>query len=149
MKREPIIPLELARLAKKKNFNWNTRFHYQLALTEKEDPDYGKSGPFGWEKGELSLQDDFHINNDPKFDYSNKNWGLYSAPTHAYLQKWLREEHGLVVLADIEEGVNGPWLVQIYGDYEKHKRFDLYTKAGFASYEEALEKGLRKALKLI
>lgn len=145
--KESRISFETARLAKEKKFRWPVRFHYQYSLTERKHPEDGKSGPFGWEKGELSLEDDYFINDWDPADFSSKAWFMCAAPTQAHLQKWLREVHGLVVSPEITVDVNGPWHVQVYGDYEEHGEFILYENTGFATYEDALEKGLQEALK--
>lgn len=144
--KENRISFETARLAKEKKFRWPVKSHYQYSLTEREHPEDGKSGPFGWEKGELSLENGYFINDWEPADFSSKAWLMCAAPTQAHLQKWLREDHGLVVLLDIVENVKGMWRVQIYADYEEYGVFDLYSAAGFASYEDALEDGLKEAL---
>lgn len=70
----------------------------------------------------------------------------WKAPTQSLLQKWLREEHNILV-------VSLPWKdhqADINDSYEFRpmivgkKTFDCYK-----TYEEALEKGLQEALKLI
>jgi hypothetical protein len=67
-------------------------------------------------------------------------------PTQSLLQRWLREVHNIIVFVapfkDHAADVNDPleWNYAIYG---KSIGRDL------KSYEEALEKGLQEALKLI
>jgi len=78
----------------------------------------------------------------------NNNW--YLAPTQSLLQKWLREEHNIHIEISydyitydilISYPDNVPIkLISLLGDNSK------YT---FTKYEEALEEGLQKALKLI
>jgi hypothetical protein len=71
---------------------------------------------------------------------STNNLETIDAPTQSLLQKWLREEHDLFVCVDkSDDKANSYFLstncIGIYGEYK--------------TYEEALEKGLQEALKLI
>ena len=64
----------------------------------------------------------------------------FSVPTQSLLQKWLRESKNLDM--------------RIYRDYQfliknKNEESKYYDSVEYGSYEEALEKGLQKALKLI
>ena len=61
---------------------------------------------------------------------------FYSAPTQSELQKWLRDKHNILVLIDRGDK---PYITF------QHNR----SKEDFDTYEEALEKGLQEALKLI
>ncbi len=81
----------------------------------------------------------------------------YPAPTQSLLQKWLREEHNISVnpipnfktkvnqyhigIVFINKGVVDSTIMRIDDVYKTIVLFD--------SYEEALEKGLQEALKLI
>lgn len=69
------------------------------------------------------------------------NKDLIAAPTQSLLQKWLREVHQIDVII-INTQFGQYWF-----------RLDATTKAGqsnkYDTYEQALEKGLQKALKLI
>jgi len=73
--------------------------------------------------------------------HGNPNaYGGISAPTQSLLQKWLREEHDLFISVDKYEDKADSYFIStncigIYGE--------------FKTYEEALEKGLVTALKLI
>jgi hypothetical protein len=82
----------------------------------------------------------------------------YSAPTQSLLQKWLREKHKIVVSPDIynTEKFKIYWAVGIvFIETLEQECFAEESKANFQlgdmfkSYEEALEKGLYEALKLI
>ena len=69
---------------------------------------------------------------------------LISAPTQSLLQKWLREVHNIKLTVMFRENsITGTeswdWLI---------KGIDVFYKR-FKTYEEALEKGLIEALKLI
>lgn len=63
----------------------------------------------------------------------------YHAPTQSLLQKWLREVHNIKLCISWTETDN--WLYEI-----NHKQEGI---SGYNTYEEALEKGLFQALKLI
>lgn len=64
---------------------------------------------------------------------------IQSAPTQSLLQKWLREVHNIKLCISWTETDN--WLYEI-----NHKQEGI---SGYNTYEEALEKGLFQALKLI
>lgn len=75
--------------------------------------------------------------------------GVYKAPTQSLLQKWLRENPKLIL-----------WCIPIGTDYEDFVVWDYKIrnhtngrehtgKLQLKTYEEALEKGLQEALKLI
>ena len=70
----------------------------------------------------------------------------YYAPTQPLLQKWLRVEHNIhvYVVPNNTKRPEGNYEVCVYSNNEK-----LYYHFGFDTYEEALEKGLFEALKLI
>jgi hypothetical protein len=81
--------------------------------------------------------------------------GDCSAPRQSELQKWLREEHNILVIVDIDPDIyNGK--VNYTADVKNCdnnsdaigiRLLDGFTK--FQSYEEALEEGLLQALNLI
>lgn len=85
---------------------------------------------------------------------TNNYWNI-SAPTQSLLQKWLRDHKGIIVEAKnyfsltkysvaihiIECGEYVGTVVDSVRDVEK--------RVTYASYEQALEKGLQEALKLI
>ena len=68
--------------------------------------------------------------------------------SQSILQKWLREEHGVHIHVGITED---GWITQNFDidmqEDEENIKFDMYWSS--KSYEEALEKGLFEALKLI
>lgn len=141
------IQFQTAKRAKVAGYDGKANYSYQLSLTERVHEEDGTSGPFGWEKGELSLVQGFFINNWEETDYTNNNWYHCAVPMQADLQKWLREEKDIAVLCSIEDDVRGKWVVTVYGQYEVYGAFELYSKGGFATYEDALEEGLQEALK--
>lgn len=152
--KEQVISFETAKLAKEKGFEWPVKSHYQISLTERVHPEDGKSGSFGWEKGELSLQDGYFINNWKESDFTNKSWYHCAAPTQALLQKWVREEHNLHIYISTTPSFDS--MESHKSKYKSHVRkpfspFTWTTAYYFLgdSYEEALEKGLVEALKII
>lgn len=68
-----------------------------------------------------------------------------SVPTQSLLQKWLREDHSkeLFVYKNLEKG---KYICYLYSGV---KRYSGYTENEGDTYEQALEKGLTEALKLI
>lgn len=158
MKKEVIVTFETAKLAKEKGFNWPTYKEYEHSLTEQEHEYDGKSGPFGWEKGETNLTSNYFINNWKECDYSNNAWYCCSAPTQSFLQKWFREEHRISIEANwlpnkgTYRALYTPMDIQpkflTRSEMVKHILKYIGVK-DFDTYEEALEEGLQQALKLI
>lgn len=74
----------------------------------------------------------------------------FSAPTQSLLQKWLREIYNIHIIVYIMENSNG----SVYYDFGLKQVINWLTDKSskpreFLTYEEALEVGLQKALKLI
>jgi len=147
MFKEQRVTFETAKLLKGKVFNVGVHGCYTEYLVTQVDPEYPNGGgPFGMTAGEVTLDSDYMVNNHNGIDYSCKTYIRYAAPTQSLLQRWLREEHKI----DIFLGKGGE-------DGSKYHAEDI-TKGGviviedsemFPTYEEALEKGLQEALKLI
>ena len=86
---------------------------------------------------------------------------LYPATSQSLLQRWLREEYSIDVVLDPERYKNGVnYMVQaqkwdLQADHEINPNFIVKGSYWFndngeyPTYEEALEKGLQEALKLI
>lgn len=127
---EELISFETAKLAKEKKFNEPCQLLYQSSTYNLKG---GKEG-------------DIFANNIPSTQIPN-TW--YLAPTQSLLQRWLREIHNIHLVC---------WW------YDKENKF--YTELGrkeidiirvqtgditklFDTYEQALEAGLQKGLKLI
>ena len=74
--------------------------------------------------------------------------GFYiGAPTQSLLQKWLREQHNLEVISMHADDFVW-WKVKVRR-LSKVGAELIKTEMEFNTYEEALEKGLQEALKLI
>ena len=116
---EQLITFETAKLAKEKGFDIRVKCSYV--------------------KGRLFRRTKRKRDNWNKFDDK-----YYSAPTQSLLQKWLRETR-LVNNYSIVVTVHFTSFSQYWFDINNGKK----TGDKFDTYEEALEKGLQEALKLI
>jgi len=121
---DQLISFETAKLAKEKGFNEGTEKYYLTGSS------YIPDGFVGTRIIGLSFNEI-----EPK--------GMFSAPTQSLLQKWLREKYNIVVL--ISRWINGHHKLYY------HPIIDgvTFKSPGYITYEEALETGLRQALKLI
>jgi hypothetical protein len=123
--KEQIITFETAKLAKEKGFciKYNC---CQLFFTD------NKNGMY---------------ENEPKIvPFEHHTWIL--APTQSLLQRWLREEHNIVVLIERLEHQLNP-LDNLYYPHVWGREFEPEDVHHSDSYEYSLESGLVKALKLI
>ena len=152
---DQLITFQTAKLAKEKGFSVGTNgclVHYKTENKHHED---GTSGPFGWKKDEMTFDKSYVVNGRADLgDLSNSSYDCYELPTQSLLQKWLREEHNLHIYVD---------TTPTFGDMKSHQsKYKSLVKVPFQpfkwttgkyylgdTYEEALEKGLFQALKLI
>ena len=134
---EQIISFKTAKLAKKKGFNYDVRFKYDLNTKEYylsgfRDCNGWRQKPFNWNHSDYKDSDKF-----------------ISAPTQSLLLKWLIDEHKILVQVDIEDW--STWKYCILGEDCMAPicilKSNIYPE--YNSYEEALEKGLFEALKFI
>ncbi|MFW5793603.1 MAG: hypothetical protein ACOCWC_04915 [Bacteroidota bacterium] len=80
-------------------------------------------------------------------EYDNKGFcGGAEIVTQSLLQKWLREEHELHITIDYHKSVK--YSCRISDEVDQSLSYDLFGEV-FPTYEDALEAGLQKALKLI
>jgi hypothetical protein len=123
--KDELISFSTAKLAKEKGFDEETENQWWYALQE---------------DGDVDLQD-----ND---NYTRKE--AFFAPTQSLLQRWLREKHGIHVDVSVNEIC---WSYRLDNPPRDGSIiFDLRSSIGgqmFKTYEQALEAGLKKALKLI
>lgn len=126
--KDVFVSLETAILAKSKGFNWETNRYF--------DSD--------------------------RYDFSDdsENWNqyedYYSCPTQSLLAKWLRDVHGihLVIIPVVTMGYTFKLLKVWKKDFNPeleietppYKEVNAYD---YNDYEEALEEGLKEALKLV
>ena len=127
---EELISFDTAKLAKEKGFDITSWCSNIASLYDKEGNhvEYTNYGMMG-----SGLYD-----------------GYIKAPTQSFLQKWLREEHGIHInintfyFTDINKfGYEVEDIVCDKGDAE------ILVGSQNTSYEQVLEKGLQTALKLI
>ena len=124
---EDIISFKVAKLAKEKGLPQKEFLSKGILYTKDGDLT-------GWE---------------PVYNYSETDIGIVS---QSVLQKWLREEHEIIIQPDYDTRDN---TYSVYIDYKPNGThwtfldFDTVTNNVYQSYEEALEKGLYEALKII
>ena len=75
----------------------------------------------------------------------NEYESVFSCPTQALAARWLREEHNIFI--QLNPTFDG-WLLDLF-DLKKHQYILTNKDANADSYEQALEDGLREAIKLI
>jgi hypothetical protein len=118
--KEQLISLETAKLADKKYPN--------------TDPCYTYS-KYGLDEYELKKYNSrVYQGADP----------IYLAPTQSLLQKWLREKHDINVIVFLDSYSKNKFNVTVYIGYEDKGGF-----RGYDTYEDALEEGLKQALKRV
>lgn len=141
--KEQLISLDTAKLAKEKEFNIPTRDFYT---------------DLSWSPTKLyNCTDVGYPTHTSDMDYEHGFGDILLTPTQSLLQKWLREEHGIVLtIAFIRQNsvLDGyeffyDCSIKIF-DTESTIQKDFFPRKGlFKSYEKALEAGLQEALKLI
>ena len=119
---EQKITFETAKLAFEKKFNWETDMGFTMS-GKLEPPYYGNKFKNG--------------------DYNNSV--LFSAPTQALLQKWLRDIHKMYISIDIEDKNQFMYYVLDFSDNNEY----IQRESIYPTYEEALESALVHALTLI
>lgn len=148
---EELISFETAKLAKEKGFSNGTNgclVHYKTENKHHED---GTSGPFGWKKDEITFDRSYIVNGREDLgDLSNNSYDCYERPTQSLLQKWLRKKYDINIVV-ISNSKNQYFVDYKFSDQRVDNDYDLILLSGlvYNSYEEALEKGLQEALKLI
>ena len=135
--KEQLISFETAKLAKEKCFNWECYASYNINGEDFEDTTIRSS-----------IKD---VNSDMMFDlYSynpEKGSERCDVPTQSLLQKWLRENHKLII--SIIPSLDGGYFNGEYDFEIRDTEFHLSDDTNFNSYEHALECGLQEALKII
>lgn len=124
--KEELISFDTAKLAKKKGFNELSNSCYNII-------------------GVISN----NINNKNE-DWTNNE--IYSAPTQSLLQKWLREAHkkeiSITPVWSDETKTSTEYCPWVYYTKQEEELVDEEPEF-YKTYEEALEKSLQEALKLI
>lgn len=124
--KEQLISFETAKLAKEKGFDWEVNKSYIQS------------------KNHIFIQD---IGQPWKSTHEQ-----FDAPTQSLLQKWLREEKRIYIGMGFGRTA-GSMKYKFYAKYSdmnlSEQDRELRTTVWFKTYEEALEEGLKEALKLI
>lgn len=135
--KEQLVNFEIAKLAKEKGFDEETYAFYNSAND--------LINPLQSHKGNEHVN---HIilskyNSSKAYDsLTRKDATIYAAPTQSLLQKWLRDVHNIIVFIN-------PYPTTYACVVEYNKRGAKYGTDLYDTYEEALEKGLIFALKII
>lgn len=136
--KDQIITFETAKLAKEKGFNFNTFFFYEVSTnirpTEENTPQYNI------DNGE---------EHEGWLNYNDSGEFVISASTQSLLQKWLRDEHQKVVIIIYNKTKYGYFIHNMSCIYADGDIWEQCSDFMYRTYEEALEIGLQKALKLI
>lgn len=142
---EQLISFKTAKLAKEKGFDWKCRgrihcSHYHLVKDNIIPINVGTNNneifaPFK--------------NHNKHFENGTQTYT--SLPTQSLLQKWLREVHNIHFeikpIFDVPDNLK-PYHISILKN-PSGKGFEFKIVGTFDTYEETLEIGLQKALKLI
>ena len=136
--KEQLIDFETAKLAKEKGFDIRCKDAYC---------DFEEQILYDYHHGDEELIEK-RYNLLVSSDYDRGKTINYYVPTQSLLQKWLREKHGIDIMVKT-------WTGDIKG--EKTYASDVYLFGTIIyiklervkTYEEALEKGLFEAIKLI
>jgi hypothetical protein len=129
--KEELVVFETAKLAKEKGFN--LKCYHRVS--------------FIWQDKPTHYLGNYLDTNSENID------GMYSAPTQSLLQRWLREIHNIDVFIN-RDGMfkKESYCIFIHDnikDISRLRPLDNDVFSGYSTYEEALEKGLQEALKLI
>ena len=130
--KDEIILFETAKLAKEKGFNAKCLSYWGINYVMELTPELNSS----------FNRHTYNYNGDEFIDQS------YSAPSQGLLQRWLREKHYIhieILLSDDSPYEQFYIRYMKIGQYFSLAHDDVYKD----TYEEALEIGLNKALKLI
>ena len=124
---ETLITFETAKLAKEKGFNWNVLHSYRDGKLDYED----------YFRGTI---DEMYFNANGKNRTKFKE--IISTPTQSLLQKWLREEHNILVYVD-------PRSHHIFQYHIITEDNEIIGSDRLNNWELILEKGLQASLELI
>lgn len=139
--KEQLITFETAKIAKEKGFDEKVRTYFIKTnhLKEKQAIIDGRDMNLEYQEFECILE--YH--NSAVSGLTKKDLKRISRPTQALLQKWLREKHKIYI--SLEHYWYNEWHYRI----NIQDDCDLEEKGVFDNYEQALEKALQEALKLI
>ncbi len=141
--KEELTTFETAKLAKEKGFNIETLHFYTKSNSKMFGIDEkGRSYPIKNTSKKLYRCGDYAALNIEN---------VYSAPTQSLLQKWLREEHGILVWASPDYDFSNETILhnQWTGTTTKGLFAGTIEHLHHTTYESALEIALREGLILI
>lgn len=118
---EQLVSLEVARLLEEKGFCNGSAYYYD------------------------NFKQELHRNGNDSIYINGLEEDYIEVPTQSLVQKWLREEKGIVLIVDIDFTELKCYYCNIYD----HSRLLAKQSNNCITYEEALEEGLKEALKLI
>lgn len=156
---DTLVSFETAKLAKEKGFNYGCLYHFISDSNMKEyyKPYIKFQYDLSSEVNNLKPLSNDSFNKYKELNLSGKLWcwsNAIAAPTQSLLQKWLRDIHNIHV--DIHAGHyawnnKNSYLRSVYKIIGKNtpNKYVSYRVKEVETYEEALEKGLQEALKLI
>jgi len=140
--KEETITLKTAKLAKEKGFDVACDNAYFETIEHTVDDPRSGTGEFTFSYQPPRILQNRYNGGDT---YTKK---VCEAPTQSLVQKWLREVHNLhVTTVSSRDGTWGYWIYTLknYGEITSPSLEDEV----FSSYENAIEGGLREALKII
>lgn len=148
--REEFVTHDIALELKALGYQGRCMAKYDVSITEQEHEEDGKSGPFGWEKGEVLFDKSFFINNYEACDFSNKDWVSAGAPTIQSAFKWLRDKFGLWHIVEHTPGYDDYYAVVEDHNWPRvHSRDELRVSEKFHGYEAAEIACLKKIIEAI
>ena len=137
---DEICTYEVCKLAKEKGFNEKVYNYYQATK-------------YYWEtlRGIELHSTCWKLETDDCYTcYNNGSEDIVSAPTQSLLQRWLREEKGIHISIDYQQGVDEDYPSYDYSVYRWPINTDAFVseewKDGYSTYEFALEDALKYAL---
>ena len=140
--KDQLITFETAKLAKEKEFDydmgWDAFFY---------DPSRDNQLIHGSERQSPHELDDYSSQTAAQIEYDKWEKQLIGAPTQSLLQKWLRGKHNIHIQVNRYYNNN---VFSHYSPWVDVNSMDMHTfREEYATYEQALEKGLGEALNLI
>jgi hypothetical protein len=146
--KEELVSYKVAKLAKEKGFNWNVLDTFD----DKENPVSRYNVDVDGLDSYINTGDENYVKEVFELNNSQMQSGFVARPTQSLLQKWLREEHKISIIIDDcfikHDFIDETKLVFDYTLSSLGKQNYKFSKT-FNSYEEALESGLKKALKML
>ena len=127
--KEELISFETAVLAKEKGFNEYCRYRYDKPSNNLSSWPFHEADEESW--------------------HDNSSCVGESAPTQSLLQKWLREEYGFHVDIVFNNGTRGYNYLEFYEKCAPLASQTNHSQNTYDTYEQALEEGLKEALKLL